>query len=100
MPWYHVKFPTVSGKPDEYICADSIEIIQEFLYNQYINSSSFAITKEDIKHIKYKKLQNKSFENIKTNVDNNIIVSKATNLTTGLVYHTNTTNEKNIFRMN
>lgn len=101
MTWFHIKFATVSGKPDEYVRADSIETVQEFLYNYYANSSSFAITKEDINNIKYKPIDVSKSE-INNMIKDNILVSRAIDLTeNGTVYKPQSTKEEyNIFRKN
>lgn len=100
MTWYHIKFLTVSGKPDEYIKANSIYTVQEFLYNYYANSSSFNITQEDITNIKYKPLK-VSKDEIKSMAEDNILVSKAIDLTNnGTVYTSGEIKSNNLFLKN
>jgi len=99
MTWYHIKFVTVSGKPDEYIRANSIKTIQEFLHNHYINSSSFNISENDINNIKYKKIDENK-DNIEKMVKDNIIVSRAIDLTNNGVVYNPKVKSYNIFRKN
>lgn len=99
MTWYHIKFTTVSGKPNEYIRADSIKTVREFLYNYYTNSSSFAIEKEDINNIKYKPLE-VSNDEIKNMVEENIIVSRAVDLKNNGDVFKPKVKKHNLFRKN
>lgn len=94
MTWYHVKFISVSGKPDEYIHSTSEKSIKEFLYNHYSNSSSYVITKEDIQRTKLIKTD-KSTKDIKNILGVNLNPYRAVNINTGIIWESHIDNDNN-----